>query len=48
MLRLTFSSGNASNIAEVFMDLWERPKKGKENLEDRIQFAKSLFNNKEK
>ena len=48
MLRLTFSSGNASNIAEVFMDLWEKPKKGKENLEDRIQFAKSLFNNKEK
>ena len=26
MLRLTFSSGNASNIAEVFMNLWERPK----------------------
>ena len=48
MLRLTFSSGNASNIAEIFMNLWERPKKGKENLDDRIQFAKSLFNNKEK
>ena len=48
MLRLTFSSCNASNIAEVFMDLCEKPKKGKENLEDRIQFAKSLFNNKEK
>ena len=48
MLRLTFSSGNASNIAEVFMDLWEKPKSEKAKLNKRIQFARQLFNKREK
>ena len=43
ILRLTFSSGNAGNIAEIFMDKWERPEKGKENLNARLQFARQLF-----
>ena len=42
MLKLTFSEGNASNIAEIFMILWERPHNDS-SLDDRINFAKKLF-----
>ena len=47
MLRLTFSSGNASNIADVFMQLYERPESDS-SLKKRVDFAKSLFNKREK
>ena len=43
MLRLTFSSGNASNIADIFMQLYERPESDS-SLKKRVDFAKSLFN----
>jgi len=42
MLKLTFSEGNANNIAEIFMRLWERPHNDS-SLDDRINFAKKLF-----
>lgn len=46
-LRLTFLGANATNIAEIFMRLYENPKSDK-SLNKRIEFANKLFNNKKK
>ena len=46
-LRLTFLGANATNIAEIFMKLYENPKSHK-SLNKRIEFANKLFNNEEK
>ncbi|MEK9907204.1 MAG: phage tail tip lysozyme, partial [Gammaproteobacteria bacterium] len=46
MLRLTFESGNATNIADIFMRLYERPK-SESSLKDRIDFANKLFVDKD-
>ena len=45
-LRLTFQSGNASNIADIFMRLYERPK-SESSLQKRIDFANKLFVDKD-
>ena len=45
MLRLTFSSANASNIADVFAQLYERPASDS-SFKKRIDFANSLNFNK--
>jgi hypothetical protein len=48
MLQMTFKEGNASNIADIFMRLYEKPK-SESSLQKRINFANLLnFNNKEK
>jgi hypothetical protein len=41
MLRLTFSSGDAGNIADVFARIYEKPK-NESSLQKRINFAKKL------
>lgn len=47
MLQMTFKEGNASNIADIFMRLYEKPK-SESSLQKRINFANLLnFNNKE-
>ncbi|MEL0115227.1 MAG: phage tail tip lysozyme [Gammaproteobacteria bacterium] len=46
MLRLTFESGNATNIADIFMRLYERPK-SESSLQKRIDFANKLFVDKD-
>ena len=45
-LRLTFQSGNATNIADIFMRLYERPK-SESSLQKRIDFANKLFVDKD-
>ena len=45
MLRLTFSSANASNIADVFAQIYERPASDS-SFKKRIDFANSLNFNK--
>jgi hypothetical protein len=44
-LKLIFSKGNASDIAKMFMEKYERPK-DKSSLQKRIKFANSLNFNK--
>jgi hypothetical protein len=41
MLQMTFEGGDATNIADIFMRLYEKPKSD-ESLEKRIKFANSL------
>jgi len=41
-LKLVFSEGDSSDIAKIFMKLWERPA-DESSLSKRIKFAKELF-----
>ena len=43
----SFNSDDVKTITQLFMEKYENPKNDK-SLNKRIQFAKSLFNNKEK